>query len=776
MGSRSRYSLVTGVAAAVLLTAGPVFADTAPAASESTLDEVIVTAQKRSERLSDVPLSITAETGDQLTKEGISSPTDLARVVPGFSYQKSSYGVPVFTIRGIGVYDTFVGMSPAVTVYVDQVPLPYLAMTPGATLDLERVEAIKGPQGTLFGQNSTGGAINYIAAKPTKELHAGGDLTYGRFNEIDAEAFVSGPLSETFTARLSVRKESRDAWQTSESHPGDTLGKRDFGEARLLMDWVPIDTVRVEINLNGWQDKSDTQAMQFEQYAAARPLNGVPPGYPESFIAFGNRAPAPQNSRVADWDAPPYRPLTHDDKFYQSALRADVDLPANMTLTSITAYSHYTAFDTTDADGTDFDNFLATIDAAIHSFSQELRLAGTWSRATYTLGANYQNDVVNDDDIGHYTGSNSGVGPFRYTEFRNRADQKISTKGVFGALDFKLTDTLTAQASARYTRQNRDFTGCLVDGGDGALASALAFFRQAVLGIASQPAANGSCVSMDANFNTVPVVAKSLDENNVSWRTGLNWKPSDGTLIYANVTKGFKAGSFTPLPALFAAQLTPVTQESVLAYEAGIKIEPVRSLQLTAAIYYDDYKNKQILGFQDFPIFGPLPALQNIPKMSIKGAEFELLARPIEGLRLSAGAAYVDSRVDRSFISEDPYGRIIDLKGEASPNTPKWQFVGDTEYGHPVGHGWAAFLGGDISDRSSSFAAFGESPTFEIHGYSLLDLRTGIESEDGKWRVQLWGHNVLNKYYLSNVSRLVDSIAATTAMPATYGVSVHARF
>src|SRR5213079_580951 len=121
-------------------------------------------------RLGDVPLSITAATADQLAKAGVNNPADLEKVVPGFTYQPSSFGTPVFTIRGIGFFDTAVAVAPAVTVYVDQVPLPYLAMTQGASLDLERVEVLKGPQGTLFGQNSTGGAINYIAAKPGRTL------------------------------------------------------------------------------------------------------------------------------------------------------------------------------------------------------------------------------------------------------------------------------------------------------------------------------------------------------------------------------------------------------------------------------------------------------------------------------------------------------------------------------------------------------------------------------------------------------------------------------
>ena len=136
----------------------------------SGLEEIVVTAQKRADNINDVPLSIATASGAELLKRGIADPTQLELLVPGFSYQKSSYGVPVFSLRGVGFYDTTQGVTPAVAVYVDEIPLPYSAMTRGAALDVERVEVLKGPQGTLFGQNSTGGAINYIAAKPTDAL------------------------------------------------------------------------------------------------------------------------------------------------------------------------------------------------------------------------------------------------------------------------------------------------------------------------------------------------------------------------------------------------------------------------------------------------------------------------------------------------------------------------------------------------------------------------------------------------------------------------------
>jgi len=226
MKSKSRahvFSIISMVAICASRASYPQQAATSETlpAPPDTIGEIIVTAQKRSERLSDVPLSITAATGDQLTREGITDVAGLEKIVPGFTYQDSSYGTPIFSIRGVGFYDTSVGVSPAVSIYLDQVPLPYSSMARGVSFDLERVEALKGPQGTLFGQNSTGGAINYIAAKPTKDTTEGFDLDYGRFNSVNMQAFVSGSLAPNLQARIAARYEYRDDWQIGYA-PNDT--------------------------------------------------------------------------------------------------------------------------------------------------------------------------------------------------------------------------------------------------------------------------------------------------------------------------------------------------------------------------------------------------------------------------------------------------------------------------------------------------------------------------------------------------------------------------
>ncbi len=744
---------------------------TAPTQQAVPTEDIIVTAQKRSERLRDVPVSITAETGEQLKAQGISSPADLGKVVPGFSYQASAYGTPVFTIRGIGLYDNFFGVSPTVTVYVDQVPLPYLAMTEGAGLDVERVEVLKGPQGTLFGQNSTGGAINYIAAKPTKDWRGGLDLSYGRFNEVDAEGFVSGPLSDTLSVRLSARHEGRSDWQYSTSRPTDTSGRRDFTAARLLLDWAPVSSVRFELNANTWWDKSDTQALQFTGYLPNSPA------YPEAGIALSGRAAAPQNDRASDFDAGAN--LRRNDRLYQVSLRSDVDITDSGALTSITSYSDFRAFDPSDVDGTDYPDIFATQIGKVQSFNQEVRLEQRLgSRLRLTAGGSYQNDKVYGDVIDHSVGSNSGLGPIRYFDFGQRVDQRVRTLAGFGALDVKLTSKLTLQGSARYTNQKRRFSGCLEDTGDGRLAAGINFIHT-IAGLPSSLAAPGTCVTLDASSPTLATlsdVTSSLNEQNVSWRGGLSWKPSGNTLLYVNATKGYKSGSYSALPAVFSNQFTPVTQESVVAYEAGFKTKIASSLQLTGAVFAYQYRDKQILGFVQIDPFGKLPALQNIPRSSVKGAELQATYNLGSAFKLTAGATYVHSKIDGHFATIDAVGSTVDIGGEPFPNTPKWQLLGDAQYRLPISERLTAFIGGDVSYRTSTYAGLGENTEYRIDGYSLVDLRAGVETSGGAYRLQVWGKNVFNKYYWVNTIRAIDTFARTTGMPATYGVTLSARF
>jgi iron complex outermembrane receptor protein len=172
------------------------------------------------------------------------------------------------------------------------------------------------------------------------------------------------------------------------------------------------------------------------------------------------------------------------------------------------------------------------------------------------------------------------------------------------------------------------------------------------------------------------------------------------------------------------------------------------------------------------PFFGNLPGLITVPKSSVEGGELDVTFRPINALRMSFGGTYLHSRVDTSDNVFDPFGAPIDIRGEQFPDTPKWQLNADAQYDFPITDAWSGYIGGDISYRTSSFAAFGDNAQFLINGYALLGLRAGVESDDGHWRVELWGQNVTNQYYWVNTTHVIDTIARSAGMPATYGLNL----
>lgn len=752
--------------------------------------DIIVTAQKRSERLLDVPLSITAATGEQLTNLGVTSSEQLTKVVPGFTYQKSTYGTPVFQIRGVGFYDTSVGASPTVSVYVDQVPLPFSTMTRGAVLDLERVEVLKGPQGTLFGQNSTGGAINFIAARPTSTPAMGFALEYGRFDEVNIQAFVSGPITDTLRMRVAGRYEYRGPWQRGYAvndqkfgkSGNEELGDRRFANGRVLLDWLPSEDVRFELSVSGWQDQSDTQAAQFQMFSPDKPRDPFNGAVYEAFAGARPLQPIPRDARLAGWDN--RYDLARDDYLYQIALKGEVDLSDSVRVTSISAYTRFHEESTTDIDGVAFNTFVNQRVADIKSFSQELRLSGEIDRFKWMVGGNYASDIPREIQTNLIQGTNSYIGPFHFDSVQVRSYQSVKTYSGFGSVDVALTDQLTLQGALRYTKQDRLFRGCFADAGNGQFA--LAFGT--VFGASTQTRA-GACVTLAALPPAPPVVLPfvpgTLNEDNWSWRGGLSWKPDRDTLLYANVTKGYKAGSFPAIPGGFAFQYSSVTQESILAYEAGFKRSWLGgAINVSGAGFYYDYRNKQLLGVVPVAPLGFFPRLVNIPKSRVVGAELNISVVPVQGLTLSAGGTYVDSKVRANPAAPiNAYGAATSYIGASFPNAPRWQGVGDAEYRFDVGGGRKVSFGASVTARTEADAVFNgttapavNQPPLILNGYALLDLRAGIEDADGRWRAQIWGRNVTNAYYLLNKFRPADTVASLAGMPATYGVSLSYRY
>jgi iron complex outermembrane recepter protein len=757
-----------------------------PSAAGAThgVQEIVVTAQKRAQSLTDVPMSITAATGDKLAEQGVKSTADLSRIVPGFNYTESAYSTPVYTLRGVGFYDTSLGAKSTVAVYTDEVPIPFAIETQGATLDLQRVEVLKGPQGTLFGQNSTGGAINYIAAKPTQTFHAGGEIGYQQYGQFDANGYVTGGLTNTLTARLAVMTQQGGDWQKSYTRD-DKLGGKNFTTGRLLVDFKPTDRLRFELNLNGFINKSDGQAAQ---YIAFTPLNqnpahyGVLPTYPL----------APHNDRAADW-SPDNRPK-HNDRYYAASFRGDYDLGDHLTLTSITAYSHYKPDYKIDTDGGSFNAYFYTVTGKIDAISQELRLTGKLgSHLQYIIGGNYSHEhVLENNEEGPSPDETAAyqltdvVGTPPFFHYRQFSNQKFENKAVFANVDYDI-GKFTIHGGVRYTDAKIRYSGstCDIDGG---LAAGIGTLLNAIRGQAGLPAdisiPQGGCVTIyddptQSNFLTPGIVSSSLHQHNVSWRGGVDYKVNPRTMFYVSVSKGYKSGSYPLLSASGASQLRPVTQESVLAYEAGLKATLLdHTLQVSAAGFYYDYNNKQLKGriVGNPDIFGPLETLVNIPKSSIKGGEMQFDIAPAKGLNFTIASTYIDSKIKRNFTNYTQYGDVVDFGGESFPFTPKIQVMVDGQYEFPVSNDFDAFFGSSVTYQSKTNSALGDIALLKIDDYALVDARFGFATADKKYRLTFFGRNLANKYYWTNATRIIDTTVRLAGRPRTFGATLSARY
>jgi outer membrane receptor protein involved in Fe transport len=744
--------------------------------SAGGIEEIIVTAQKREQRLNDVGMSITALSGSVLQERGITDARDLGKLVPGFTFAASGQTAPVYTIRGVGFFETSLAVSPAVTVYTDEVSLPYPIMTNLAGLDIERVEVLKGPQGTVFGQNSTGGAINFIAAKPTSSLSAGLTGSYGRFNDFQLDGYLSGPLSETLSFRLSARTQQADDWQKNYLRK-DTIGKTDTLQGRLLMLWNPSDAAHFTLSVSGWRDKSDPQIGQFAAFTPNVPTNV----YPEEIQPL-----APRNNRAADWN--PDFPKRNND-FYQISARGDISVTDNVTLTSISSYQELTLKERQDGDGFTVHSNGFELEGKIKSFAQELRVAGKIDRLNWLIGGNYSRDRTHDFQrlLLDFASGNQTIPGLPFFIAENFADQKITSKAVFGNVEYEVLDQVTLQAGARYTENKRAFAGCA--SGDAAISQTFEFLQFAFTGQAV-PIAPFSCITLDAANSFAPgLVENTLNEHNTSWRLGVNWKPDSENLLYANVSKGYKAGSHPTLSGGFKSQYTPIKQESVIAYEAGFKSSLFgRYAQLNGAIFYYDYKGKQLRGKTLDPVFGPLDRLVSIPQSHLWGAELQLTARPMRGWDVNIGGTYLKSKIDTGiadcdasplspqcyFSSAGDRAKVID--GNPYPFTPKVQLIADTQYELAINDGLDAFVGVSATHNSSANSSIGKEELFRIKAYTLVDARVGLSAKDDQWRFSIWGRNLTNQYYWSSVVHYSDSTVRFTGHPATYGVSLSTRF
>ena len=787
--------------------------------SAQVLEEITVTAQKREQSLSDIGLTVNAFDGDTIRELGVSTVEDLTLHTPGFIYNEAGgLGVPVFTIRGVGFDDYSVQSNSTVGVYVDEVALPYPVMTRGQMFDVQRVEVLKGPQGDLYGRNTTGGAVNFVSNKPTEEFEAGVTLEYGRYNSLGLDAHIGGSLSDTVRGRIALTStNSSDGWFESHTR-SDELGEVDTLGVRALLDFDVSDSANVLINVhynsdeseNAGQARSGLLGPTIDQFVGvgltqesgwlALPLAASAfPGNTGIPVADGLAPAAPEDPDTGDWNAG-FRPA-NDNELFGTSVTINWDFEA-ATLTSISAYDKFERLDSFDWDGTALSLFEQVSDTEITSFSQELRLTSTGDGAvSWIAGLYYSDDEI--DDIYHASVGEASGSSGLFADVDQTTLQNTTTTAVFGHVEYEFSDAWRLTLGGRFTNEERDVSACSrdADGGLAFLFSGLDLIDFDFGGtgddffLSSTALVTGDCVTVDPNRGSVVVdgngagtlvifggesdlFTNEIDTDNFSGKVGLDYMPNDDLLLYASVGTGFKSGGYNGALASSFLQLEPYREEELTTVELGFKATLADgSMQLNAAAFYYDYQDKQIISVTNDPVFGPLAALVNVPESEILGAEIEGSWLPTDALSINFGLAFLDTEVNeyQGFHPLQPGVGLVDFKGAELGSAPQLTANLRAAYEWSLANDHYVRLGGDLSYRDDYHAGLQfVNPTdvrFDVESYTLINARLAYGAQDAKWEVAAWVRNLADEYYYHSASFSNDAITRGVGQGRNYGVA-----
>jgi iron complex outermembrane recepter protein len=762
------------------------------------LDEIIVTAQKRAENINDVPLTIQAFSGASLRRSGVGDVTQLSQLTSGLNFARSGGNTPIFTLRGIGFNTPNLSSTSPVGIYADEVAYAYPYMANGPFFDMERVEILKGPQGTLYGRNTTGGLINFIAAKPTSELTGRVAAELGNYDTYNFEGFISAPLTDGVGIRLSGRWENSDkGWQRSITR-NERLGERDRLGLRAIIAAQLSDRLKLDLNINFWRDRSDTVAGQGVRIIPNNPAFLLPE------VAASVRPT--WKAGQADWDPVGVRPapLSVRSDFYSISGRVTYDLNDELSLISLTAYNHLKRQDGNDVDGTAQQVFSYTTRGKIRSFSQELRLNGEYERFNFIIGGYYSRDKVRDYANGHYdktsvlqflrflsqnvidptnalyTAEQYAVG---FRDFQLNIDPKSRSLSAFGNLSYKVTDAFTLTAGLRFTSDKSSNFGCSRDLNGNTIPVWNTAVRAAVLvatGIFPPNAVGvNGCLGFHQDFGYRqfdPNDWSDLNEENLAGRLSAQYEFDNGSMVYATISRGFKSGAYPLIPTNLQSQTTPANQEEVLAYELGLKANLADGAgQINISAFYYDYKDKQL--FSEVPdiVFTTLTRILNIPESEVAGVEGEFTWRLPVGIQAQLGLAYTHSEVKRY----DGFARDaspLDFRGARFSNTPSWQINGALNYSGEVTNAMGIRANINASYQSSTSSSLIDEAGYEIDGCTLVNANIGLFSLNETWDFGVFAKNLFNKGYWTSANYYGDVVYRVPGQTRTYGITLSYRF
>ena len=689
-----------------------------PAVAQTASDEIVVTAQRREQSAQDVPISITAVKGETLNALGIRQPADLARVTPGLSTANAtSGGTPIFAIRGIGLDDFNPNNNSGVAVYVDDVGISSPVLLSGQLFDVDRVEVLKGPQGTLYGRNATGGAVNIYSRLPTEKTEGYATLDYSRWNRVEINGALSGKLADGITARV-----AGDYLKAFDGYQKDIDTGREFGKPNRLalrgtVQYKSSNDFTAVLSAHVTRDRSIALSPQSDGNEA---ILG-----PASDGQVDTGTTDPSKVRVGD-----LHPRRHDNAVGVS-LKLNYKME-DFTVTSITGYDryHYRSVDNYDGmPGPTFDFFQNDL---IKQFYQEVRLASSkglfGGKVDWIVGGSFSHDSVRGLDASDQ--SSAFVGAFLpVPDFTTRglsvaqADylQKRDSIGLFVNTETHLSDRLSLILGGRYSHDRIAFDGVSTE--EGTAAGGILFGGQGA-------------------------IVDSLDETHKvskwSYRASLNYKLGRTLLLYGTVSSAYKQGAFYASPALDSSAWAYVKPEEVTAYEIGAKTRLLDgALTLNASVFQNDYKDRQSSLLFISPTSGlPAASLSTIPKARIRGFEAEAVARPLAGLSLSASVSHLDSKIltTASDVRGAPLFVPVPV-GSRLSQAPKWTYMVSGRYERHLSEEWKAAVQLDYY-RTGRQASVLADPNAFYGPQKRLGARLELVPSGKGPSAALWGRNL----------------------------------
>jgi iron complex outermembrane receptor protein len=739
----ARLSMLAFAAAAAgspAVAADTATAETPPPSSDG--GEITVTARHQVERAQDVPVALSVVSGATLEKQGAYTIADLQQQTPSLTAYNGNPRNSSVAIRGIGVSSASDGLDTSVGVYVDNVYLGRPGMALEDLIDVDRVEVLRGPQGTLFGRNNSAGVLNITTRGPSFDWGLLGEVSGGNYGYHQERLSVTGPIVPGVLAFRVTGFETHRNGVTDNDTTGiaaNSVG-RQGGRAQLL--FTPTSRLKIRA-IADYSRESDTCCVSAIKTvlpagitaATARTLQALATlGYTpvaSTHDVFGN---SPQRMRTNQWG---------------SSIQADWDLGL-ATATSITAYRYWHFHPLQDSDSTPLDiiqvNVAKTRDRQV---SQELRLASDpGGRFSWQIGGYYFHQRLKDHYILNQFGTDASAFYSTYARLANAraaaisiapgsqylddVDTSVDSLAAFGQANYKLTDTVTLTGGVRYTHDKRD-------------------------GVSDTSTAGTPYAATSTPFHYDVTVRN----NNVSWLGSLSWKPTENLLAYASASTGYKGAGLNLNSAVTAGTPLVLRPEKVHVYEVGLKQQLFdRSLTLNIDGYWTLLHGLQA---NIYPLNGTKSYLTNVGNIRARGIEADAHWQVTQAFGLTANGAFNDTRYTSYHNAPCPIGgaSVCDLTGARVYQSPKWTANAIVDYRFAETHGLSPYFVGRYAYRSSMFGTVDDGPYGRIPGYGLASFRVGATFGKGRYDASVWLDNAFDKTYYQNLNALSITGAST---------------